>query len=335
MANNRHLRTLQLACLGTAFAVLVSGWATARPASASPLAKTYTFDFANVTESGPLFVTLHKGVDHAAAIAAVTIKAYNNNFDGPTALRNASLMVQDKPDLILEYNAVEGIGASLGRMFNRAKIPCIAINVPTPGCAWFNLVNRTLGASTGAVVAKTAKQKGWTAKNTTVIIVQNATAGREVNDCVRYFYVTVAKMMPGMTRVPPSSITPQTTRIGTTGVQVNGASALEPSFTAVKNILQTIPASRHILLYTVNDDSTIGAWRAITQAHRESNTLVAGLGGDKDGLTQLRTNPHWVAEGDVFVYFWGEYLMAMGRSPSCSNSTSVTCRRLIARCSPA
>ena len=64
--------------------------------------------------------------------------------------------------------------------------------------------------------------------------------------------------------------------------------------------------------YTVNDDSTIGAWRAITQAHRENNTLVAGLGGDKDGLTQLRTNPHWVAEGDVFVYFWGEYLMAMG-----------------------
>jgi hypothetical protein len=34
----------------------------------------------------------------------------------------------------------------------------------------------------------------------TGIIVQNATAGREVNDCVRYFYVTVAKMMPGAQR---------------------------------------------------------------------------------------------------------------------------------------
>lgn len=303
---------VRLACLATILSLLVSGWLSTTSTNASHAKKSYYFDYANVTESGPLFVALHHGVNWAAQRAGVKIKAYNNNFDGPTALRNANLMVQDHPDLILEYNAVEGIGKSLGTMFNRAKIPCIAINVPTPGCAWFNLVNKKLGAATGKVVAHLALKRGWTAKNTTVLIVQNATAGTEVNDCVRFFYVTVAKMMHGMKQVAPYSIQPQTTRIGNSGIQVNGSSALEPSFTAVKNILQTIPASRHILLYTVNDDSTLGAWRAIVDAHRQKNTLVAGLGGDKDGLTQLRTNPHWVAEGDLFIYYWGEYLMAMG-----------------------
>ena len=43
-----------------------------------------------------------------------------------------------------------------------------------------------------------------------------------------------------------------------------------------------------------------------------SNSIVAGLGSDEASRAQLRSNPQWVAEGDLFPYMWGEYLMAMG-----------------------
>lgn len=295
------------ATTGTGSSPIASG---ASPAAAGGK-WDYSFSFANILESGELFVQFGDGVVAAAGVAGIKIKRYNNNIDAETTLNNARLMVQDKPDLILEYNGVEGIGESLRSIFEEAKIPFIAINIPIPGGYWFNLVNREIGSDTAKVVTPIAKEKGWTKDDTTVLIVQGSTSGVEVNDCVRYFYITVAEEM-GMQVVAPEDITAETTRISDTGLQVDGKGTLEESYTAVKNALQTIPADRHILLYTINDDSTIGAWRAITEAKREANTLVAGLGGSVAALKELRENPQWVAEGSVFSTHWGQYLIAMG-----------------------
>jgi len=116
----------------------------------------------------------------------------------------------------------------------------------------------------------------------------------------------------GLDKVEPQAITATTTAIGKTGIQVDGKATLESSFNAVKNVLQTLPRDQHILLYAVNDDSAIGAWRAMTETGRADNTLVAGLGGSLAALKELRTNPAWVAEGSVFMSDWGQYLIAMG-----------------------
>ncbi|MCC2629139.1 MAG: periplasmic binding protein/LacI transcriptional regulator [Thermomicrobiales bacterium] len=269
------------------------------------------FTFANATASGPLFVGMQEGVQRSADAAGVELKLYNNNFDGETALRNAQLMVQDQPDFIIMYNAVEGVGARIGKTFNDAGIPCIAVNVPFPGCAWFNLSNKDIGTETGKVAAEAAKAKGWTGEDTTVVLVQNATAGEEVNHSVMYFYEAVAQNMPGMDQIAATDITRQTTTMGDNLIQVDGQSALEPSYTAVKNVLPTIPEGRHILIQTPNDDSAMGAWRAIVEANRVDDALITGLGGGEEGLKQLRENPNWVAEGDIFFPFWGQYLVAM------------------------
>ncbi|WP_180271611.1 sugar ABC transporter substrate-binding protein [Fredinandcohnia onubensis] len=269
------------------------------------------FTFANVTEAGPMFVELGNGVKAAAEKAGIKLKTYNNNFDGPTALNNAKLMVQDKPDLIIEYNGVEGVGKSIQQVFDESGIPSIAVNIPVPGSHWFNLSNQQLGIDTGKIVAEAAKERGWNAKNTTVIIAQSATAGYEVNNSVRYFYVTVADEL-GLEQVKPESIVPTTTTVGDHLIQVDGKSELEATYTSVKNVLQTVPKDRNILFYTVNDDSTIGGLRAIEEAGREDNTIVAGLGGSEEALKQLRDNPNWVAEGSIFMSEWGQYLIAMG-----------------------
>lgn len=300
------MRRLMALGLTTASATsLVGAWGTRAQAQAR-----YKLSFANITEAGELFVQLGNGIAAAAAAANVELRRYDNNFDSETTLRNAQLMAQDQPDLILEYNGVQGIGPALQRVFENAGIPFIAINVAVPGGYWFNLVNRELGAETAQTVVPMAEAKGWSADDTTVIIIQNSEAGDEVNDCVRYFYITAAELM-GLPRAAPTDITPLTTTISANGIQVDGKSQLETSYTAVKNVLQTLPEDRKILLYAVNDDSTIGAWRAVQEAGRGENTLVAGLGGSAAALQELRTNPSWVAEGTIFMGQWGQYLIAM------------------------
>ncbi|NGM85259.1 sugar ABC transporter substrate-binding protein [Paenibacillus sp. 7124] len=269
------------------------------------------FTFANVTESGPLFVELGKGMKAAAEKAGVELKVYNNNFDGATALKNAQLMVQDKPDLIIEYNGVEGVGNALQAVFEKSGIPSIGVNVPVPGSHWFNLSNKQLGIDAGKELAQAALEKGWKAEETTIIIAQSATAGTEVNDSVRYFYVSAAETL-GLEGVAPESIVPTTTTIGESLIQVDGKSTLEDTYTSVKNVLQTVDQNRKLLVFSVNDDSTLGAWRAIEESGRTENTLVAGLGGSEEALKQLRENPQWVAEGSIFMSDWGQYLIAMG-----------------------
>ncbi|MDQ6899399.1 MAG: substrate-binding domain-containing protein [Actinomycetota bacterium] len=307
----RRLGNLKHAALLLAFALLITACGGGGQGGGSQ--QQYTFDYANVLQSGALFVAVGDGVKSAAATSGIKLKYYDNQYpSAETALRNARLMVQDKPDVIIDYQAVAGIGDSVAKMFNNAKIPCIAVNVPMNGCSWFNLVNREIGTDTAKVVLPVLQSKGWSGSDTIVLFLQSASAGTEVNDCIRYFYVTLSQSLPGFTVAQPSDITASTTRIGGSGWQLEGGGKLDQSYTAVKNTLQTIPADKHIVLYSINDDSVLGGWRAITEAHREANSLVAGLGSDEQSRQQLRTNPQWVAEGELFPSMWGEYLMAMG-----------------------
>lgn len=307
MTRRRLMRHLAALGLTTASATsLVNAWGSRAQAQD----KRYKIAFANITEAGELFVQLGNGTAAAAEKANIELRRYDNKFDSETTLRNAQLMVQDQPDLILEYNGVQGIGPALQRVFETANIPFIAINVAVPGGHWFNLVNKDLGADTARTVVKIAQDKGWSAADTTVIIVQASESGDEVNDCVRYFYITAAELM-GMPAAAPADINPLTTTISESGIQVDGKAQLETSYAAVKNVLQTLPEDRKILLYSVNDDSTVGAWRAVQEAGRAENTLVAGLGGSAAALKELRTNPSWVAEGSIFMGQWGQYLITM------------------------
>lgn len=273
--------------------------------------KKLKFAFANVSDAGELFKQFGDGFVEIATKAGIEISRYDNKMDGVAAINNARLMVQEQPDVIFEYNIVEGIGPALQRTFEQANIPYVAINVPVPGGHWFNLVNRDIGIQAADVVAAEAKARGWTAENTSVLIVQSSPSGVEVNDCVRYFYIRAAELL-GLPQVSPENITATTTVISDAGVQVDGKATLEDSYTAVKNVLQTIPSDRNLLLFAVNDDSAVGTWRAVSESGRGENSLIAGLGGSQAALKELRTNPNWVGEGSIFITNWGVYLVAMG-----------------------
>jgi ribose transport system substrate-binding protein len=119
-----------------------------------------------------------------------------------------------------------------------------------------------------------------------------------------------------MEEVDAKSITAKTTKIGANAIQFDGASLLQQSFNGVKNLLPSVPKDNNIILYTVNNDSTKGALRALEDAGRgdQDKLLIAGLGGDKNAIKSLREDPRWVAEGDIFLPWWGEYAVAMAQA---------------------
>jgi len=287
--------------------VLTACGSTSAPASNAPL----KIDFASADDAIGVFKTVADGMVSGAPTAGVTVRRYDNKLDGATAIANADLMIQDHTDIIIDWNAVANVGNALGKKFNDAKIPCLALNQPIAGCNWFNLSNKEAGVDAATTMIPIAQSKGWTASDTTILMVVQSSAGVEVNDGPRYFYVTIASKISGFPVLTPDQLNPQTTVIGNhQGIQYECNSTVDGSYANAKNLLPTIPASNHVMVFGDDTDCTLGALRALTQAGRASNTLACGLGPTPDGLTNLRTNASWVCEEALFLEDWPEYIIA-------------------------
>ncbi|MFD1529595.1 sugar ABC transporter substrate-binding protein, partial [Pseudonocardia aurantiaca] len=284
--------------------------------AAGPSGDAFKISFANFTEAAPLFRVIHTNLDDVISRgdSGLELKWYDNAGDAAKMSQNAQLMVQDQPDAIVVY-PVSAATQGVSQILADGRIPCVSVNLDTEACDFLNIDNRALGEQTAEIIGRAAAERGWNASNTTVLIGQNAASGEQVNDCVRYFYSTIAPIL-GLEEVDPTTITPTTTTIGANAIQFEGASTLQPSFEAVTNLLPSIPAGNNIILYTVNNDSTTGALRALEDAGRGGDDvlLIGGLGGDETGITALREDPRWVAEGDIFVSWWGAYAAAMAKA---------------------
>jgi ribose transport system substrate-binding protein len=296
-----------------------SATTSASPAAAASSASSGTlkplsslsFTYGSAANSIGLTKEVGTSVVNDAKAVGIKITEYDNNLDGPTALANARLMVQDQPNVAIDWNTVVGVGNAVGAQFTQAKIPCLSVNQEIAGCAHFNLSNQDMGLDAASVILPMAKQRGWNGSNTTVVMVIAAANGTEVNDGPRYFYVQTANTLAGFKKVSPSQITATTTTIGgTNGIQINCASTLDGAFSAMQNVIGSIPKNNNILLYGTDDDCDLGAYQSLKQNGFGSRILTGGLGGDPDGLNELRTNPDWVVEGSAFIQDWGPYILS-------------------------
>ena len=146
--------------------VLLSACGGSTPSSGSNA--KISIDFASADDRIGVFKTVGDGMVSNASTAGVTVRHYDNKLDGPTALANADLMIQDHPDIIIDWNAVANVGAAIGKKFNNAHIPCLAVNQPITGCDWYNLSNKQAGIDAANTMIPLAQAKGWTANDTSL-----------------------------------------------------------------------------------------------------------------------------------------------------------------------
>jgi ribose transport system substrate-binding protein len=267
--------------------------------------------YASASDAIGIFKVVGDNLIEDAKMLGIDASRFDNNLDPATALRNADLMIQRKPDVIIDWNAIVSAAPAIGKKIEKAGIPCLAVNQQIPGCHWFNLSNKQMGTDAADVILPEAKKRGWNGSNTTVFMVIAAANGTEVNDGPRHFYIRASEELEGFKKVSPEDITPQTTVIGDfNGLQIDGKSSIEDAYAAAKNVIQTIPEGNNILLYGSDSDLSLGAFRALKEAGRDKQTLTCGLGATPEGLLQLRTNPQWLCEGALFLEDWPQYILA-------------------------
>lgn len=252
-------------------------------------------------------------VDQAEELGA-TVEVFDNNGDAATTLSNADLMVAAEPDVIVEFSPVADATDRVGQKFQDAGIPCIALNVPVPGCNLLNFDQPYLADLGADVIAGEMSERGWTADDTTVVIGQASDLGESVNIAVTSFYESLSAQVPGMTPVKRDEIEPTTTKISDDqGLQLDLGVTLDQAYNELTTALQSIPEDRNLVIYTVSDDATFGAQRAIANAGRSGTTIMSGYGGGAEALNQIRESDTsgWVSDQMGFFSYWGEFALAM------------------------
>lgn len=258
------------------------------------------------------FKTIGDEFTKLASAHGIQVKRFDNKNDPSAELANARLMVQAKPDIIFDWSSATSANVAVGKMFNNAHIPCVAILEAIPGCYQFGYAHATMGAAEGPVVAKILSAKGWTASDLYQIFSWGPNFGDEWNNLARYFYMSFAQNFPGVRVVQPADIPLSTTKLGDSAVFVGGGGDLETTYTDVSQALQSVPQGKDLLIFTSSSAGVLGTQRALTQDHRDSSKVAIWTSSiTADGAKDIRTGNEIVSSGETFFVAWPKYILSL------------------------
>jgi ribose transport system substrate-binding protein len=264
----------------------------------------------NTTMTSPVFVKQAKSLQTYGEKLGIDVLLYDNRGSATTAIENAQQAVAQSPSVAVDAPPIADATARLTSTYGGAGVPCLAVSLPIEGCPLFNFDQKSLAAQQADYIAGLMKDRGWNGSNTMVVIGSDAELGPSVNIATAWFYQQLSKQAEGMEPVDASAIEGQTTTITPEqGLQVNTGYEVDTSYEAFSAALQSIPADRHLVVYTISDDATVGVRRALQNADR-TDAMIAGYGGGEEALKAIRTDPMWVSDAQGFYEYWGEFLLA-------------------------
>jgi ribose transport system substrate-binding protein len=288
-----------------------SGSSTAQSnAAGATTTKITSIAWGDAIAADPQYKAMGDSFVKSAEALGIKVYRFDNNADAATSLTNARLMVQEKPDVIIDYSGIASANPAIGAIFTAAKIPCVALNLPIPGCSQFGFSQQQLGTDVGTAAGQAILAKGWTGSNTTLIDAWSPMYGQDVNYSQSYLYSALAKALPQWKQVSGADIPLTATQEGSHAVFVNGSGDLQTTNTVVAQALQDIPSSQNIVVSVFNHNSALGAQQALITAGRK-NWVIIGSGPNAAEIQSIQTNPHWLMSADFFFTAWPKYALAM------------------------
>lgn len=248
-----------------------------------------TIGFANAYMDGadPTWVSMNNYAKYLANQRCYDILLLNNNIDGPTAVKNANLMVSKKVKYAIEFQVIAAANAVISAKLAKAKIPVITFDVDSKGWHFVGVPNSKAGRMAGTRLGVFAKRE-WNCKADLVLLVGGATAGPVVK-------ARIDGARDGLLSVCPNLKSVIDLR--------DGGTSTGPEIQALtRNSLAAHPNARRILTLHAGGTETESI-NAAEQVGRAGEMYGYGQGGP--GVIGRKTvNPHLLGE---IAYFLDSY----------------------------
>jgi len=234
--------------------------------------RRYRIGFGAQAEDNPFAVTVTESVRHAAAQEDIDLIILNNSYSANTAVKNARRFIAEGIDLAIEFQVHERAAPLISSLFQEARIPLVAVDIPHPGATFYGVDNYRVGLSAGRFLAHWAKQH-WGAAVDEVLMLELEIAGFLP-------HLRLLGAEEGMRQILPGLGQSCVVHLDTRG---DFCQALELTRKHLHRV-----SKRRTLLAGVNDGSLLGSLSAFEETGRADHCAAVGLGADVSMRTELR-----------------------------------------------
>ena len=236
--------------------------------------KRLRFGLAVQSAELPFSQQVAASVTAAAASSGVELLILDNHFDAETAIRNAEEFVNQRVDLVLEFQAEEHVAPHVAYLFKNAGVPLIAIDVPHPSATYFGVDNFEVGYEAGVLLAQHAHRK-WKGKADWVLGVGMAEAGGFVQSRISGAFEAARTRL---NQIPTDRF-----------LRLEGRGMRQPSNLAITEFLGSHRKGERILVATATDSSALGVLDAARSAGREQDFAIAGQDCIPEVLEEMKS----------------------------------------------
>lgn len=237
----------------------------------------YKIGFANMSESLPFSRDVRRGLERAAKTSnRVELIVADNQLNPETALLVADYLIDQKPDLVIEYQVDEHTGNLISNKFKQAGIPIIAVDIPMVGATFLGVDNYGTGQVAGVALGE-AVQRAWDGRYDCLIVLEHPRTG----------YLPAMRIQAQLEGfrsvlgdVPEEKI-----------IYLDCGNTPEVSYEETFKTLQALPHAQRVPIICFNDEAAIGALEAAQKLGREDHVLIVGQGADRRLRDELR-RPH-------------------------------------------
>lgn len=235
-------------------------------------------------------------IRQAAVREEVILIEVDNRYSRKAATRNASFLIKEGVDLVMEFQTDEQIAPIISSMYQQAGIPVIAIEIPHPGATFFGANNFDAGVMGGRFLGRWV-QEHWKDQFEEVLLLELPRAGPLPAS-------RLTGILDGLREtlgpVPAAKIT-----------RLNGNGQYSRSLEVVRKHLRTRPP-RRTLVGAINDPSAIGALRAFEESGRSEFCAVIGQNATIEARLEMRRlGSRLVGSVGYFPERYGEVLIEM------------------------
>ena len=213
-----------------------------------------------------------QSVETAAAREHVHLITVNNRYSAREALRNVDVLIQERVDLVLEYQTYERVAPAVASKFLESSTPVIAIEIPHPGCPYFGANNYKAGLIGGKALGRWARDN-WDGKVDQIVLLELRIAGSLLELRTTGLLDGIRAELPCAASVPIAHL--------------NGRGDFEQVLEVIRQYLRRSPAKR-TLIGCVNDVCALAALHAFEEAGAADRYAVVGQNAIRETRNELR-----------------------------------------------
>jgi ribose transport system substrate-binding protein len=256
------------------------------------------FGFGGQSEELPFSQAVTTSLKDAAATSGVNLLVMDNRYDARTALQNAERFVQERVDLVIEFQIDQEIAPIVADRIASAGIPLIAVEIPHPHATFFGVDNYRVGFVAGEYLGQHAK-KAWRGQVSWILGLDIEEAGSLVQSRITGAFEGVREVLPNL---PAERF-----------VRMDARGLSDKSYKLTADFLQRHAKDRGILIAAADDTSALGALRAVKQLKREKHVAIVGQDCIPDAMDEMKIpGTPLIASVSREVHSYGPRLMQLG-----------------------